>query len=382
MRTTIIRALTTSALPIAALGASLGVSTSVAAQEEAAAETRPNVILVTARKVEESIQDVPISITAFTAEEIANRSITELEDVALLTPGLVFEDYSNGGFGTPVIRGATQFSITGLEQNVSVFLDGIYIPRQYAFDIGSMNLERIEVVKGPQSALYGANAFAGAINYVSTSRSLTETSAHAEVSISENGGYEGNAKINLVAMDGQLSFRAAGGYSEFGGDWENNFPGADDVDINPGSKGKLGGYEKWSAQVGLTVRPIDALTVDFDYYHFDVLSETRAQFRLVRGVDSNCSPGGIFGPFTDQLFCGRIPNVPIPSASGVEGIVVDPRSYGLDSTTDIFRAHAALELTDNVMLDYQYGHIEGDVFSAGNSERDPINGTNFRGRDR
>ena len=55
-------------------------------------------ILVTARKVEESLQDVSLSISAFTAEDIATRSIEDLNDIALFTPGLTFEDYSNGGF--------------------------------------------------------------------------------------------------------------------------------------------------------------------------------------------------------------------------------------------------------------------------------------------
>ena len=96
-------------------------------------------VLVTARKIEESLQDIPLSISAFTSQDINDRSIEELEDIALLTPGLTFEDFSNGAFGTPVIRGASQFDIDALEQNVSTFIDGVYIPRQYAVDVGTVN---------------------------------------------------------------------------------------------------------------------------------------------------------------------------------------------------------------------------------------------------
>ena len=110
-------------------------------------------IIVTARKVEESIQDISLSITAFTEQEIAARNIEDANDIALYTPGLTFEDYSNGGFGTPTIRGGAQFNLDGLEQNVSTFLDGVYIPRQWAVNVGVEGIERIEVVKGPQSCL-------------------------------------------------------------------------------------------------------------------------------------------------------------------------------------------------------------------------------------
>jgi len=280
------------------------------AQADAPA-ARSNVIVVTARKIEENIQDVPVAIVAFTAEEMSRRSISELEDVAMQTPGLVFEDYSNGGFGAPTIRGATQFSITGLEQNVSIFLDGVYIPRQYAFDLGSINLERIEVVKGPQSALYGANAFAGAINYISTNRSLNQSSGSAKLEVSENGGFDISGKISAPLYPDILSVRLGLGHSRFGGDWENNHPNTN-ADISPGSKGNLGGYEKTNVQVGASFKPVDAVKIDFDYYHFDTLSETRAQFRITRtNGDTNCSPAVVFGRAVNQLFCGELPLGPV-----------------------------------------------------------------------
>ena len=343
--------------------------------QDAAPAAKKNEIVVTARKIEESIQDIPGAITAFSEEEMQRRSISELEDVALQTPGLVFEDYSNGGFGTPTIRGATQFSITGLEQNVSIFLDGIYIPRQYAFDLGSINLERIEVVKGPQSALYGANAFAGAINYISTSRSLTQTSASAKIEGSNNGGFDISGKISAPLVPDVLSVRLGIGYSKFGGDWVNNHPNAN-ADISPGSKGKLGGYEKTNLQVGASLKPIDAVTIDFDYYKFDTLSETRAQYRITRtNGDTNCSPAVVFGQPVNQLFCGELPLGPVTG----EGIVIDPRSYGLDSETSVYRGHISVDLTDQLSADYQFGRVEGEVFSAGGVDRDAIAGTFFGG---
>lgn len=351
-------------------------------------------IIVTARKVEESLQEIPASITAFDKEALSSRSIAELEDIALQTPGLVFEDFSNGGFGTPTIRGTTQFSVNNLEQNVSTFIDGIYIPRQYAVDIGSTNLERIEVVKGPQSALYGANAFAGAINYVTTNRSLTEISASAEVEVSENKGFDISGNLSVPLVDNMLAMRFGIGFSQYDGGWENNWPNP--VETNPGTNGRIGGHDNRTITVGASLRPIDAVTIDFDYYNFNVSSESRAQYRLERGSgDFNCSVGGlafvgfpVFGfqpaAVENQLFCGELSvNPTIPAGAPADfpsGYVIDPVSYGLESESEIYRANVAVELTDQITANYLFGRSSGNVFSAGQSTRDPINGVFFGGQ--
>ena len=121
-------------------------------------------IIVTARKRAESLQSVPLAITAFTAEHIEDAGIDSVEDVALLTPGLTFAKLFGGGSNTPVIRG---MSTSIGEPNVGFFVDGVYQSSKVIMDsmLGG-NIERIEVAKGPQSALYGRNTFGGAINFV------------------------------------------------------------------------------------------------------------------------------------------------------------------------------------------------------------------------
>ncbi|MEP2734781.1 MAG: TonB-dependent receptor [Erythrobacter sp.] len=350
------------------------------AQEAApAAEETGNVIIVTARKVEESIQEVPASIVAFTAEDLEERSITQLEDVAMQTPGLVFEDFSNGGFAQPTIRGTTQFSVASLEQNVAVFLDGVNIPRNYAFDVAATDFSRIEVVKGPQSALYGANAFSGVINYVTNERSLSEISAGASVSVSENGGLDLNGNISVPLVEDRLSLRLALGYAEFDGDYTNSHPLAS-AGTNPGTDEDIGGYEKESIIVGASFAPIDSLKFDFDYYRFQTNSEQRAGYRLSRGTDTNCSTATVFFAPVNQLFCGELSATPAANPSGVDGFLVDPRSYGLDAVSELIRVGAEWEITDQITASYLYGDFSGNVFSAGNSDRDPIAGTALFGQ--
>lgn len=339
-------------------------------------------LVVTARKVEESIQDIPVSITAFSAEQLKESSIEELEDVALLTPGLTFEDYSNGGFGTPVIRGASQFNITQLEQNVSTFYDGVYIPRQYAVDVGTLNLERVEVVKGPQTALYGANAFAGAINYVSKAPDLSEFLADVSVTAGSDERFDASVSVSVPLVADKVALRFAGGYSEFDGDWENEHPDAD-AGVSPGTDGNIGGWEKSSYQLSLAAQPSDNVSIDLNYSFFDTDSETRAISRLTRaGGDTNCSgvPQFDFVTFSlvtvNQLFCGEFSDEPV-STTGGDGFVADPRSYGLVSETEITRFNLGWDVSESVSLNYQFANIAGESFSAGTSDRDPLEGTFF-----
>ncbi|BDW81482.1 hypothetical protein MACH24_09200 [Erythrobacter sp. Dej080120_24] len=335
--------------------------------ESEEADARGNVIIVTARKVEESLQDVPLAITAFTAEDIRNRSITSLQDIALQTPGFVYEDFSNGGYGTPTIRGANNFNITSLEQNVSVFIDGIYVPRQYSFDVATLGLERVEIVKGPQSALYGANAFAGAINYIVANRDLNDLQVSGTAGFSEDNGFDLAGKLNVPIIEGMFSMRLAGSMSKYGGSIPNNHPNAD-LGIDPGTQGNFGGYDDSSIRVGATFEPTDMITLDFDYYRFNVDKEVHAGYRIEsRNGDMNCGSG-------PRLFCGELPVTPIPGPSGTPGYVQDPRSIGINASTNLYRAAAEVRLTDEITFNYLFGKINGDVFAGGNSDKDPLIG--------
>ncbi|MDX2221606.1 MAG: Plug domain-containing protein, partial [Rhodospirillaceae bacterium] len=117
-------------------------------------------IIVSARKREENLQTVPVVVSAFTEESLKRLQVRDLRDLGMLTPGFTFEGYANGATATPVIRGLAELNLNDLENNVSTFFDGIYLPRNYMTDPGLFGLERIEIVKGPQSATYGRNAFA------------------------------------------------------------------------------------------------------------------------------------------------------------------------------------------------------------------------------
>ncbi|MCS6948427.1 MAG: TonB-dependent receptor plug domain-containing protein, partial [Steroidobacteraceae bacterium] len=157
----------TPALVAAVIGFGAPTSAQQPQQQSPTAEGGLEEVVVTARKREESLQEVPLVVNALTAEQIERSSIQNLTDIALRTPGLNYEGYASAGqAGAAVIRGLAPTQLTNRIPNVAVFYDGVYLQNQALQDIGVFDIERVEVLKGPQSALYGRNAFAGAINYI------------------------------------------------------------------------------------------------------------------------------------------------------------------------------------------------------------------------
>lgn len=359
-------------LPLAvAVSAACGVGEVVNAQE--VTNNILEEIIVTARRSEESIQDVPVSITALSAEELSKRSVEQLEDIALQTPGLSFEDFSNGGFGSPVIRGASQFDVTQLEQNVSTFFDGVYIPRNYALDLGVGTLERIEVVKGPQSALYGANSFLGAINYVTAKPNLEETIGNVKVTIGDDGREDISAEISTPIIEDKLAFKVSAAKSEYDGDFRNSHPAASDGP-SFGTDESIGGWDKDSFSFNLLAKPNENLNIELAYHVFDVFTESRAQTRLELG-DLNCGGTSFLSPGNLRGFCGELPDTPLEAGTDTPtGFLIDPRSIGLDAETEIWRGAISGNLTEDITVAYQLAKIKGDVFSAGISDRSPLVG--------
>ncbi len=186
-------------------------------------------ITVTARRKAESLQNVPLTVTALSAENILNKGIRDVGDVARYTPGL----FVDKGFVQQDVRP----SIRGLPSTrgrppVGILLDGIDISTESIATAGGGNLanlklvdlERIEVVKGPQSALYGRVAFGGAINYISKDPSTKGIEGYVSGEAATYSLYEARAAIN-VPLTSTLAVRVNGLYSYFDGFYNNEVTG-------------------------------------------------------------------------------------------------------------------------------------------------------------
>ena len=182
-------------------------------------------ITVTARKRVENLQDVPVAISAFSSEDLQVRDIVDLERLADQTPGLSFA--TNGSLTTrrAVIRGVSQETRVGDETNVATIVDGIYTPGFTGAEFFSADsLERIEVIKGPQSAVYGRNSFSGAINYVTKKPSYQlEYGGRLTAGDGDRAGV--TAYTSAPIIQEKLALRVDAGFNRSGGSFDNTVDG-------------------------------------------------------------------------------------------------------------------------------------------------------------
>ena len=151
----------------AAVSATLGTG-GVHAQEAPVAEGALGDVIVTATKRAESIQDVPLSITAVSGEKLEQRGITDVLSLDRAVPGLVIEN--SGNDPKPIIRGAGVAGTTDIA--VPFYIDGVYQPQSGQGLVSFLDLDRVEVLKGPQGTLFGRNTLGGLINLISKKPSL------------------------------------------------------------------------------------------------------------------------------------------------------------------------------------------------------------------
>jgi outer membrane receptor protein involved in Fe transport len=164
-------------------------------------------IIVTAQKRSQSLQDVPIVVTAVSSQLLKDANVKDIKDLTVLTPGLMVTSTSSEASTTARIRGVgTVGDNLGLESSVGVVIDGVYRPRNSVGfgDLGE--LERVEVLKGPQGTLFGKNTSAGVINIISK-RPKFVFGAEGEATISNFNGYGGSASVTGPIIEDKLAGR-------------------------------------------------------------------------------------------------------------------------------------------------------------------------------
>ncbi len=258
-------------------------------------------VVVTARKREESLQDVPLAVTALSAEQISERQVQSIDDLARFTPGLVFAKAFGRSNDRPVIRGlASVLAGTNgtVETGAAYFVDGIYYPG----DITSLDMAdvaRVEVIRGPQSALYGRNTYSGAVNFITRSPGDSFDGA-------ASANFDKDEKGANLRLSGPLGEKAGGGislrYNKFDGQWINQLTGK-----------TIGSEESKSISGVLELKPIEDVTLRFRATWAEDRDGSRPLF-FQSGADNNCYPGtrslGSFNSTsttnTNQYFCGEI----------------------------------------------------------------------------
>ncbi|WP_395336433.1 TonB-dependent receptor [Novosphingobium sp. BL-8H] len=236
-------------------------------------------IIVTARKRQETAQDVPVAVTAISAEQIVSRDITSVEKIAAIAPQFNVGRASNGSGAQLTLRGIGSSSTSiGIEQSVAVVVDGAYYGQGRVIQEGFFDLARVEVLKGPQALFFGKNATAGVI-------SITTADPTSTPQFQIKGGYEFKSQQYRVEgfasmpITDNLGIRIAARYSKMDGGYYRNvandvtFTDVDSVSILAGGNGdptshiatpaahKAPGEEEFLARGTLKWEPTDRLTV-------------------------------------------------------------------------------------------------------------------------
>jgi len=175
-------------------------------------------VIVSAQKRDQSAQDVPIALSAFTSDNIEQLGTPDFEGLQFFTPGLSVSGAS-GAFVSPYIRGiGTNQTSVGTDPSIGVYQDGIYLARKGGALSDLLDVERIEILKGPQGTLFGRNAIGGAIS-ITTGRPVNEFEAEAGVGIGNYGNWTARAMLNAgltdtLALRGAVQTRQRDGWQE------------------------------------------------------------------------------------------------------------------------------------------------------------------------
>lgn len=198
----------------------LFVAMPVMAQDAAEADNAGDEIIVTARRREESLQDVPVAVSAFSGEALEMRGALDLTDVGNITPNTTLET-SRGSNSTlsAFIRGiGQQDPVSGFEPGVGIYLDDVYLNRPQAAVLDIYDVERIEVLRGPQGTLYGRNTIGGAVKYV-TKRLPQDVSVAVRATVGTYGQADGvitaSAPIgDIVRVGASVARLSRGGFGD------------------------------------------------------------------------------------------------------------------------------------------------------------------------
>jgi len=233
----------------------VAVTTQAGAESPANPEDRLEDVVVTAQRREEKLQEVPVSVTAFSEAVIRDAGIRNTSDFMALTPNVSFDQSFTVGNSFVTMRGVEQ--INNADSPVAIVVDGVPQGNQKQLKMDLFDVERIEVLKGPQGALYGRNAIGGAINII-TKQPTNDYSGFGSV-----GGGSGSEKEGVFALSGpivkdRLLFRVSGEYKDADGQIENSY-----------LHEKVDFYTAKDVRAKLEWIASDTLNVDLRYAHAD-----------------------------------------------------------------------------------------------------------------
>ncbi|MDZ4738467.1 MAG: TonB-dependent receptor [Alphaproteobacteria bacterium] len=266
-------------------------SVSAFAADAPTTETKVEKVTVTATRRKTELQKTPVAVTAVGEQTIKDARVENIEDLMAVVPSLQVTNGGNPAAFTMRIRGVgTQGNNAGLEAAVGTFIDGVYRSRaSVAFgDLGE--LERIEVLRGPQGTLFGRNTSAGILSVITKKPTFDGTEIDAESTFGSFDQYSGRASINFVPVADKIAIRLFGTRNE-----QEGF-----IDVNPGRPDAYDG----NAKSYFTVR-------GQAFFQLSEMTDLRLIADYADRADQCCSAATLFPGGN-----GRAATIPFPSTSG------------------------------------------------------------------
>lgn len=331
-------------------------------------------IQVTARKREESLQDAPLSLTAFSGDGLEARGIENISEVGGVTPNLTYQNNPSAGGSSSVatvyIRGVGQRDFLGtIDNGVGFYIDGVYIARTVGATVDLLDVDRVEVLRGPQGTLFGRNNVGGAIALYSK-KPTDSFEGYVDATV----GTDSLAKLK-VSLNGAISDDLYGNFSALSA--------TQDGYVKRPAGGDLGDDDKLAFRSGLLWEASDDVEVNLtlDYSTED---ENGPAFQL---TDSGTTVDGSFAAFYDNVLQGA-------SCAFPEGITsTDPICYNNQyvsegenlgtaptySKTDAWGANLRVtwDINDNLQLKSITAYRDLDAEFAKDSDGSPLKVVHF-----
>lgn len=219
----------TSAIALLAEGQLLAMAQSpdvAAPEQEEETRSLPKVV-ITARKQQETAMEAPISVTAFTADSLVNQGIADISAIALRTPGMAYGNFGDNKLSPTSLRGIVGDSgSAGADPAVGYYLDEVFLGQGVGAAVDIFDLERVEVLRGPQGTLFGRNAIGGAVSYT-TARPTNEFEARLEADVGNYDYYRLGGVVSGPIVGDKVMGRLAALTSERSGTSDNLVLGED-----------------------------------------------------------------------------------------------------------------------------------------------------------
>lgn len=250
-------------------------------------------IIVTARKVEENLQDVPVAVTAFTGQALENQNLQRVENLANFTPGMSIRPGSSTPSAVTItLRGQVQTDILAtLDPSVGTYVDGVYWARAYGLNSDVLDAQSVQVLKGPQGTLFGRNTTGGALLINTNNPDLDEFGGRVSFTYGRFNEMNATGILNLPIVPGFAGLRVAVQRFTRDGYTRNVSTSGTALTGNtviretqaPGSPAgtRLDNRDRWNFRAKFDIAPSDNLRFQFSAERFDMDEYSSRQLRMV-----------------------------------------------------------------------------------------------------